>query len=48
MEKKYKEADIPYLFKIKKPKIDDQQIKNSWESISKKLSKLPEKGKPDQ
>ncbi|MEZ2336390.1 hypothetical protein AB6735_12195 [Mucilaginibacter sp. RCC_168] len=47
MKKNYKEADIPALFKLKKPKIDEQQIKNSWESISKKLGKLPEKVKPD-
>ncbi|MFC0518091.1 hypothetical protein ACFFGT_28005 [Mucilaginibacter angelicae] len=43
MKKRYREADIPDLFKIKKPKIDEQQIKNSWESISKKLGKLPER-----
>jgi len=50
MKKKYKEADIPDLFKIRKPKIDEHQIKNSWESISKKLGNLPpnKKGNPDQ
>jgi hypothetical protein len=43
IKKNYREADVPDLFKIKKPGIDEQQVKKSWESISKKLSKLPKK-----
>jgi hypothetical protein len=48
MKKKYKSPDIPDLFKIKKPIIAGQQIKNSWDSIENEIGRLSKKGKPNQ
>jgi hypothetical protein len=48
MKKNYKPSDIPDIFKIKKPAIAAQQIKNSWDSIEKQIGRLSKKGKPNQ
>ncbi|MEO7215903.1 hypothetical protein [Mucilaginibacter sp.] len=44
MGKDNKDTDIPGLFKIKKPKVDGQQIKDSWNSILKRINNGPKKG----
>jgi hypothetical protein len=45
--KKVKEAEISDTFKIKKPQVDEERIKKSWDAILKRLNqpKPPRTGK---
>ncbi|MGN6178723.1 MAG: hypothetical protein ACTHNW_06060 [Mucilaginibacter sp.] len=36
--KKIKETDISDTFKIKKPQVDEERVKKSWETILKRLN----------
>jgi uncharacterized membrane-anchored protein YjiN (DUF445 family) len=43
MKKKRNEAEPSELFQIKKPEIDEQAIKKSWNSIVQKINQQPKK-----
>ncbi len=47
MKKRNKETDIPDFFSIKKPKITNKQVRNSWDAISKKIGEGQEKDKQE-
>ncbi|WP_413669592.1 hypothetical protein ACEN9X_06335 [Mucilaginibacter sp. Mucisp86] len=43
MKKKRNEAEPSALFQIKKPEVDEQTIKKSWNSIVQKINQEPKK-----